>query len=162
MDTPTLLSSRYTQPYFHDGSQPTLRAVNEWFNQTYALRLSTAELDDLTAYVETIGGGVDAYEDTLLTLEAEMEEFKFFLSSYEFLRTRNKPELMTTTFKTIAQEIRAHKWDVQDDRYLPTLDRLAVLMDEATEALERGDPETADERVAAYRQLYQENVEHLR
>ena len=162
MDTPTLLSSRYTQPYFHDGSQPTLRAVNEWFNQTYALRLSTAELDDLTAYVETIGGGVDAYEDTLFTLEAEMEEFKFFLSSYEFLRTRNKPELMTTTFNTIAQEIRAHKWDVQDDRYLPTLDRLAVLMDEAAEALERGDPETADERVAAYRQLYQENVEHLR
>ncbi len=35
-------------------------------------------------------------------------------------------------------------------------------MDEAAEALERGDPETADERVAAYRKLYQENVEHLR
>jgi hypothetical protein len=69
---------------------------------------------------------------------------------------------MIATFKTIAQEIRAHKWDVQDDRYLPILDRLAVLMDEATEALERGDAEAADERVAAYRALYEKNVEHLR
>ena len=50
LDTPTLLSAKYTAPYFHDGSRPTLRSVNEWFNETYDLRLSDSDIDDLTAY----------------------------------------------------------------------------------------------------------------
>ena len=49
LDTPTLLSVKYSAPYFHDGSQPTLRAVNEWFNNTFELGLSAEELNDLTA-----------------------------------------------------------------------------------------------------------------
>ncbi|MFQ5695276.1 MAG: hypothetical protein ACE5HB_04740, partial [Terriglobia bacterium] len=148
--------------YFHDGSQPTLRAVNEWFNEKFSLGLSAGQLDDLTAYVETVGEGVDAYEDTIHTLEAELEEFSFFLSAYEYLRLRDKPELMSTTFQTIAFEVRAHKWTVQDPSYLPVLDRLAALMDRAYAANLRGDREAVDSRVAEYRHLYQENAEHLK
>ncbi len=162
LDTPTLLSASTTGPYFHDGSQPTLRAVVEWFDRRFELGLGDGELADLTAYVETVGAGVEAYEDTIYTLEAELEEFSFFLSAYEFLRDRGKGDLIETTFETIALEIRAHKWDVQDPDHMPVLDRLAELMDEAQDASRRGDLAVVDQNVEAYRKLYQENAEVLR
>ena len=162
LDTPTLLSAVYTAPYFHDGRLETLRDVNVWFNERFALGLSAAEIDDLTAYVETVGEGLEAYEDTIYTLDAELEEFSFFLSTYEFLASRHKGELIDITFETIAFEIRAHKWDIQDRTHLPVLDRLAVLMDEAAAANRQGDQVAASARVAEYRNLYQEHKEVLR
>ncbi len=162
LDTPTLLSAKYTAPYFNDGSAPTLRAVSEHFNDHYSLDLIESELADLTAYLETVGDGSQAYEDTIYTLEAELEEFSFFLSSYEFLKARRKAELIDTTFKTIAFEIQAHKWDVQDQAYLPVLDRLSELVAKAAEASRRGEQAAVDQLVAEYRELYEENKEVLR
>ncbi len=162
LDTPTLLSSLYTAPYFHDGRLETLRDVNEWFNERYDLGLSEAEIEDLTAYVETVGEGIEAYEDTIHTLEAELEEFSFFLSAYEFLDQRDKRELIDITLETVAFEIRAHKWDVQDRSQLPVLERLASLMDEALAANRRGDHAQTGARVAEYRDLYEEHKEVLR
>ena len=162
LDTPTLLSARYTAPYFHDGRLATLRDVNVWFNDRYGLGLGSAEIDDLTAYVETVGEGIEAYEDTVHTLEAELEEFSFFLSTYEFLASRRLPELMAVTFETVAYEIRAHKWDLQERQYLPVLDRMADLMDAALDANQRGDDAAVSARVAEYRQLYEEHKEVLR
>jgi cytochrome c peroxidase len=162
LDTPTLLSAKYTQPYFHDGSQPTLRAVNDWFNNTYKLGLSEAELDDLTAYVETVGDGVDAYEDSPYYLDAELEEFSFFLSTFEFLDSRNKTELMNTTFQTIAFEIRNHQWELRDQSVRPVMVRMAEIMDEAYAANVAGDRELVRAKVAEYRELYEENVDVLK
>ncbi|MEM7351706.1 MAG: cytochrome c peroxidase, partial [Acidobacteriota bacterium] len=162
LDTPTLLSARYTAPYFHDGRLDTLRDVNQWFNERFELGLSEAEIEDLTAYVETLGEGIEAYEDTLHTLEAELEEFSFFLSAYEFLEDRQKPQLVDATLATIAYEIRAHKWDLQDPQHLPVLDRLAELMDEARAANGQGDRAATEARIAEYRQVYEEHKEVLR
>jgi cytochrome c peroxidase len=162
LDTPTLLSIAYTAPYFHDGSAPTLRAVNEWFNRTYRLGLDEQALSDLTAYVETVGYGSEAYEDTLYTLEAELEEFSFFLSTHEFLDSRGQRGLMDLNFLTIAYEVRAHKWDVQDPSFLPVLDQLARLMDEAHEANQRGDRIAVNSKISEYRALYETNKEHLK
>ena len=162
LDTPTLLSSLYTAPYFHDGSAPTLRAVNDWFNTTYRLGLVEQELVELTTYLETVGHGTEPREDTIHTLEPEMEEFSFFLSTHEFLESRGKRDLMDLNFLTVAYEVRAHKWDVQDPTYLPVLDRLADLMDEAYAANQRGDRNAVQARVAEYRALYESNKEHLR
>jgi cytochrome c peroxidase len=162
LDTPTLLSAKYTQPYFHDGSLPTLRAVNEWFNDRFKLGLSKAEIDDLTAYVETVGDGVDAYENTPYYLDAEMEEFSFFLSTFEFLDQRNKTELMNTTFQTIASEIRNHKWELRDQSAQPVMNRLAEIMDEATAAILAGDRAAVRDKVAEYRKLYAEHVDVLK
>jgi len=161
LDTPTLLSAKYTAPYFHDGSRPTLRSVNEWFNETYDLQLSDSEIDDLTAYLETVGDGIEPYEDTVHYLDAEMEEFFFFLSAFEFLDEKNKPELMNITFQTIAQEIRNHKWELQDYAHLPAMDALAKLMDEASEASRMGDRENVRAKVGEYLRLYAANVENL-
>lgn len=162
LDTPTLLGIKFTAPYFHNGSAPTLRAVSEYFNKQYKLGLTPQQLADLTAYLETVGDGADAVEATTFTLEAEMQEFSFFLSAYEYLRSINKPELINTTFQTIALEIRAHKWDLQDQQYLPTLDRLAELMDQALAANQRGDRARTDACIAEYRKLYAANVDHLK
>ena len=154
MDTPTLLGITHTAPYFHDGSQPTLRAVNEWFNETYAIGLSESELSDLTAYVETVGDGVEPYEDTIYYLDAEMEEFSFFLSAFDFLEAKNKPELINTTFQTIALEIRNHKWELQDYAVMPVMERLAEIMDEAYEANLSGQRGLVHEKLHEYRELY--------
>jgi cytochrome c peroxidase len=162
MDTPTLLSAAYTQPYFHDGSQPTLEAVNMWFNQQFSLGLNPAEIADLTAYVETVGSGVEAYEDTLYTLDAELEEFSFFLSAYEYLRQIEKPNLIAITFQTVAQEIHAHKWDLQNPEHLPTLNRLAELMESAYMSVNAGEVGKTDRLVAEYRKIYEENAHLLR
>jgi cytochrome c peroxidase len=162
LDTPTLLSAKYTPPYFHDGSLPTLRAVNEWFDKTYKLALSSGELDDLTAYVETVADGVEAYEHTPYYLDAEMEEFSFFLSAFEFLDEKNKPELMNATFQTVALEIRNHKWELQDPAARPVLDQLVGIMDEAYAASQSGDRASVRKKVEAYRALYQANVERLK
>ena len=159
MDTPTLLGIKYTAPYFHDGSQPTLSAVVEWFNRTYKLNLQQQELNDLTAYVDTVGDGVDAYEDTVYYLDAEMEEFKFFLSAFEFLDAKKKPELIKMTFRTIALEIRNHKWELRDRSAMPVMEKLAQIMDEAYEASDR---ETVLAKVREYRALYAQNVDILK
>ncbi len=61
-DTPTLLNTNYTAPYFHDGSLDTLGDVVDWFDQRFALGLSADERADLTAYLEVVGTGDKPYE----------------------------------------------------------------------------------------------------
>jgi hypothetical protein len=74
---------------------------------------------------------------------------------------RGETELVDATFGTIAFEIRAHKWDVQDPDNLPMLDRLAGLMDQARATLARGDVESTGKLVAEYRSLYRSQAEIL-
>ncbi len=162
LDTPTLLSSRFTAPYFHDGSLPTLRAVNEWFNEKFELGLSPKDIDDLTAYVEAVGDGVQGIEDTLHTLEAELEEFQFFLSTYERLKQRKKRELLTILLKTVVREVQAHKWDVQDKGSLPILNEMENRLKEAVAAHLAGDARLTDGKIAAYHALYEKNVGRLK
>jgi cytochrome c peroxidase len=162
LKTQTLLGIKHTPPYFHDGSQETLRDVSEYFNKYYKLGLSAKELADLTAYVETVGDGIEPMEDTLHTLEAEMEEFSFFISTFEFLDEKNKPDLMGLTFRTIATEIRAHKWDLQDYTRLPVLDKMAALMDQADAARKTDDRVTMRKLVGEYREMYEKNKEVLK
>ncbi len=162
LDTPTLLSSTTTAPYFHDGSLATLRAVVEWFDDRFDLALAAFEVDDLTAYLELVGSGVDAYEDTIYTLEAELEEFSFFLSTWDFLVDRGEERLVAITMRTVADEIRAHKWDVQDRSQLGVLDRLAGFIDQAGTAFVAGKMPQAEAHLAAYKSLYTEHREVLK
>jgi hypothetical protein len=54
-ETPTLLGTRETAPYFHDGRLPTLGAVVQWFDLSYRLGLNASERDDLTSYLDAVG-----------------------------------------------------------------------------------------------------------
>ena len=162
LDTPTLLSVVNTPPYMHDGSIATLSGVTDFFNAEYNLGLTTEEKSDLNAYLETIGSGEEAFEDTMYTLEPEMEEFSFFLSSYEYIKGQKKPELASLMFQTIATEIQAHKWDIQDTDHLGTLDKMEALMDDAYLANEQGDTKQVDALVAEYRKMYDEHADVLK
>ena len=162
LDTPTLLGITHTAPYFHDGRLDTLEEVVEWFDERYTLKLSEAEVADLTAYLKTVGDGVDAYEDTVYTLASELEEFSFFLSAYDTLKARGKNDLVGITLETAVQELRFHKWDVQDPGHMPTLDRMVDLLEEARTAHQQGDVEALEAKLAEYWQVYEENVEVLR
>jgi cytochrome c peroxidase len=53
--TPTLLGTKETAPYFHDGRFPTLAAVVDFFNTSFHLGLNAAACADLTAYLEAVG-----------------------------------------------------------------------------------------------------------
>ena len=134
----------------------------DWFNAEFALRLSDSEAKDLTAYLETIGDGVEPYEKTPYYLDAEMEEFVFFLSTYRYLRQQGKHALVGTTFRTIAAEITNHKWELQDPSYRPVLEKMASLMEEAYSLNRAGRYAEVERLVDAYRRLYRDNVEHLR
>jgi hypothetical protein len=119
-------------------------------------------LNDLTAYVEAIAGGTEAYEETIYTLDSELEEFSFFLSTYEFLKRKKKKEIIIITLKTVATELEAHKWDVQDRRHMPVLDKLESLIREAALLFEMGNVSAADGKIAAYRKLYEKNTSALK
>ncbi len=161
-DTPTLLNAKYTAPYFHDGSLPTLRSVVEWFDKQFKLKLTLREVGDLTAYLNTIGEGTEAYEGTPYYLDAEMEEFSFFLSTYDFLRRRKMNKLISITFRTVEAEILNHKWELRDRKYLPVMDKLAAMMHEARKLNIEGKYQEVDAIVDAYRKLYQANVDNLK
>jgi cytochrome c peroxidase len=54
-ETPTLLGTRETAPYFHDGRFATLADVVSWFDSFYGLKLKESERADLTLYLELVG-----------------------------------------------------------------------------------------------------------
>jgi mono/diheme cytochrome c family protein len=53
--TPTLLGTAETAPYFHDGRFATLAQVVAWFDDRFALGLSPSDRADLAAYLEAVG-----------------------------------------------------------------------------------------------------------
>ncbi len=62
-DTPTLLGTAETAPYFHDGRFATLADVVVWFDRTFALDLGAGGEADLTAYLTAVGAGDRAADD---------------------------------------------------------------------------------------------------
>ncbi|MGC4091082.1 MAG: hypothetical protein QM756_25050 [Polyangiaceae bacterium] len=54
-ETPSLLGSIETPPYFHDGRFARIADVIDWFDTEFALALNSEQRADLTAYVEAIG-----------------------------------------------------------------------------------------------------------
>lgn len=61
-ETPTLLGTSETAPYFHDGRFATIAEVVDWFDASFHLGLSKDERADLTAYTTAVGA-VDRGED---------------------------------------------------------------------------------------------------
>jgi hypothetical protein len=158
LDTPTLLSAKFTQPYFHDGSLATLQDVVRWFDRRYGLKLDKEQIGDLTAYLEAVGDGKDAYEeDPDVAAPAEVEEQNFFMASWEFLRDKGKFELADLLFRTVAQELRNEKWGLKYPEATEVVEQLAGLADAATTANKARQTEAVNARVAEYRKLYREN-----
>ncbi len=62
-DTPTLLGTAETAPYFHDGRCATLAEVVAWFDRSFALGLGPAGEADLTAYLAAVGASDRTADD---------------------------------------------------------------------------------------------------
>jgi len=160
LDTPTLLSSRFTAPYFHDGSQPTLTDVVRWFDRSFSLGYSDRDVADMTAYLEAIGDGTEPMEtDPDIASPAEIEEQYFFMSSWEFLRDKKKPELADLVFRTVATEIRNEKWSLRYPEATEVAEALAKLADECLAANNAGNAALVDSKIIEFRDLYETNAE---
>lgn len=110
MDTPTLLGTAYTAPYFHDGSLPTLASVVEWFNDTKDLGLNDTERSDLTSYLETIGTADKPYEtfDAVNTpFRLAFAELTTFASTLDTLLPKRDAKHILILSDTVAADLAA-------------------------------------------------------
>ena len=110
LDTPTLLGTVYTAPYFHDGSLPTLASVVDWFDQTKGLGLTDAERSDLTAYLETVGAADEPYEkfDAANTpFRLAFAELTTFASTLDTLLPKRDAEHILLLTDTVAADLAA-------------------------------------------------------
>ncbi len=162
LDTPTLLGAAVTAPYFHDGSQPTLRSVVEWFNREFKLKLSEEEMSDLTSYVATVGNGVHPFLPGVSFVIEDMEDQVAFLSTFEFLDRKGKWSLASDLFKGIALETRSQVGRATNEPGKPFLLELAQIMDDAAKAVEDGDYGAARDKVRHWREVYNGNATELR
>jgi cytochrome c peroxidase len=75
-ETPTLLGTAESAPYFHDGRFATLGDVVAWFDRTFALGLSAADRADLTSYLAAVGA-VDRLKDDRPRARRMVETFVY-------------------------------------------------------------------------------------
>ena len=75
-ETPTLLGTAESAPYFHDGRFASLADVVAWFDRTFGLGLSAGERADLTAYLQAVGA-VDRREDDRARARRMVETFVY-------------------------------------------------------------------------------------
>ena len=110
LDTPTLLGIRYTAPYFHDGSLPTLASVVEWFNDTKSLGLSDAERADLTAYIEAVASADEPFEqfdERSTPFRLAFEELTTFASTLDTLLPARDATHTLLLVDTVAADLAA-------------------------------------------------------
>jgi len=109
-DTPTLLGSRFSAPYFHDGTLPTLASVIDWKNDRHGLGLSDAARADLTAYVEAVGDGDTPYEvfdERNTPFRLAFDELTTFATTLNVLLPRRDAHHALLLIDTVSKDLAA-------------------------------------------------------
>ncbi|MGI9409264.1 MAG: cytochrome c peroxidase, partial [Hyphomicrobiaceae bacterium] len=137
-DTPTLLGSSFTAPYFHDGRLPTLKSVVAWFNNRYKLELKSSDRLDLVAYLKTVGDADEPYqrfdaENTEFRLS--WREFKTFASTFETLLPSRDGKHARLLLKTLAGDLVADAGSMANLPARPKLYELSLLLDKVRESV---------------------------
>lgn len=153
-DTPTLLGTAYTAPYFHDGSLPTLAAVVDWFDETKSLGLTEADRADLTAYLETIGAADEPYE----AFDAENTPFRLafaelttFASTLDTLMPRRDAKHILLLIDTVAADLSADASTMSNLTARPDVYALADRLNQVGAAVREGDWDTAEASWTAFK-----------
>ncbi|MET4103292.1 cytochrome c peroxidase [Roseovarius sp. MBR-78] len=153
MDTPTLLGTAYTAPYFHDGSLPTLAAVVDWFDEAKSLGLTEAERADLTAYLETVGAADEPYE----AFDAENTAFRLafselttFASTLDTLLPRRDAEHILLLTDTVAADLAADTSTMSNLEARPEVYALAARLAEVGAAVRDEDWAAAEASWSAF------------
>lgn len=155
LDTPTLLGSLYTAPYFHDGSLPTLAAVADWFDRRYRLGLDEGERSDLTAYLEAVGTGEEPFEafggkNTRFRLG--FDEASTFLSTLETLIPARDQRHALLLLRTVGRDLRADAAGMTNTGAHARVVDLAGKIDAISEAISASDWKTAERLWAGYKE----------
>ena len=159
-DTPTLLSTASSAPYFHDGSQPTLAAVVNWFDTRFELGLSDAELADLTDYVETVGGADEAYQyfdEVETTFRLAFDELTTFASTLNTLIPMRDAKHALIMIETVAPDLAADASVMKNLAAKPDVYRLAGILNQVADYIRADDWEAANAAWGEFKTL-QDNV----
>ena len=154
LDTPTLLGSLYTAPYFHDGSLPTLAAVVEWFDRRYRLGLGASERSDLTAYLEAVGTGeqpFEAFDGKNTRFRLGFDEASTFLSTLETLIPARDRRHALLLLKTVGRDLRADAAGMANTAALARVSELAGRIDAVSDAIAAKDWPAAERLWAEYK-----------
>ena len=154
MDTPTLLGTVYTAPYFHDGSLPTLAAVVDWFDESKSLGLTGAERADLTAYLETVGAADEPYE----AFDAENTAFRLafselttFASTLDTLLPQRDAKHILLLTDTVAADLSADASTMSNLAARPEVYALAQRLAEVGDAVRTDDWVAAETSWTAFK-----------
>lgn len=154
LDTPTLLGTVYTAPYFHDGSLPTLAAVVAWFDDTKALGLTAAERADLTAYLETVGAADAPYEvfdDENTPFRLAFSELTTFASTLDTLLPRKDTRHILLLTDTVATDLAADASTMGNLAVRPEIYALADRLAQVGTAVRMGDWTAANAHWATFK-----------
>ena len=153
LDTPTLLGTVYTAPYFHDGSLPTLASVVNWFNDSKSLGLTEADRADLTVYLETIGAADEPYE----AFDAENTPFRLafaelttFASTLDTLLPRRDAEHILLLVDTVGADLAADASTMSNLSARPDVYALAERLNQVGAAVRAEDWDTAEANWTAF------------
>ena len=154
LDTPTLLGTAYTAPYFHDGSFPTLASVVDWFDETKSLELTDAERADLTAYLETVGAADEPYEtfdDENTPFRLAFAELTTFASTLDTLLPRKDAQHILLLVDTVAADLAADASTMANLAARPDIYQLADRLNAVGAAVRENDWAAAKESWAAFK-----------
>lgn len=152
-DTPTLLGTAYTAPYFHDGSLPTLAAVVDWFDDKKSLGLTASERADLTAYIETVGSAdkpYEAFDDENTAFRLAFTELTTFASTLDTLLPRRDAEHILLLTDTVAADLSADASTMSNLAARPEVYALAEILADVGSAVREGDWATAEASWTAF------------
>jgi cytochrome c peroxidase len=147
LDTPTLLGTVYTAPYFHDGALPTLASVVDWFDDKKNLGLTEAARSDLTAYLETIGAADEPYEsfDAVNTpFRLAFAELTTFASTLDTLLPKRDAEHILVLTDTVAADLAADAGTMANLSARPEVYTLATRLADVGTAVRAEDWEAAE------------------
>lgn len=152
-DTPSLLGTTYTAPYFHDGALPTLASVVDWFDDTKSLGLSDPQKADLTAYLQAVGDADEPYQafderDTPFRLA--FEELTTFASTLSTLIPARDTQHILLLTDTVAADLAADASTMSNLAARPEIYRLAETLDSVGDAVREGDWTAAEARWAEF------------
>lgn len=158
-DTPTLLGTKFTAPYFHDGSLPTLRAVVDWFNDRHGLTLSKDERGDLTAYLEAIGDAdepYEVYEGQHTPFRLAFEELTTFASTLDTLLPTRDAFHAKLMIDTVAADLSFDASGMTNLPAKPQVYELAGILKKIGEAIDQDDWAEAEGLWVTFKQREEE------
>lgn len=159
-DTPTLLGSLYTAPYFHDGSLPTLASVVDWFDDTNELGLNETDRSDLTAYLEAVGAADEPYttfDDRATPFRLAFDELTTFASTLDTLLPARDKSHVLLLIETVAADLAADASTMANHAARPEIYALSRYLTDVGVAV-RADDWDAAETVWSQFQRYESEI----